>query len=439
MVIQRLRQFAADAAVDHTERPRVTVPAWLLVPGLAVLAGALALFVLFLRDHRFSGTDFSMYVGAARAFLDGQPVYQLGYTGLHLPYTYPPVTLPFLVPATWIDERTALYCMNAVSFAAMLAAVWLTTRMVGFRGTAGRVGIVAAIGAAVLWSEPLYRNMNMGQINVLVMLLVVADLALSDRSRFKGIGIGAATAVKLLPGLFVVYLLLTRRIRAAFVAAGTFLGLTLIGFAVDPGGSVDYWIDGRAFDTSRVLMGPGPRYGGNQSLQGFTARLLGTNEQNTIWWMLSALVVAVAGMALAVAVQRRGEEAMAMIIVGFTTLLISPVSWSHYWLWIGPAAVVLIDVVRRVSGRARLIPAAVALAVLLPFALWPTHDRSGEFLPTGLIWGAWNTQGLTRRLFVDPYVPAALLLFALAAVWLYRLTRKAAQAAVPTGPAADAG
>lgn len=437
MVIQRLRQFAADAAVDHTDRPRVSVPGWLLVPGLAVLAGALAVYALFLRVHPFSGTDFNMYLGAARAFLDGEPVYQLGYTRLNLPYTYPPVTLPFLTPATLLDERTALYCMNAISFAAMLAAVWLTTKMVGYRGTAGRVGIVAVIGAAVLWSEPLYRNMNMGQVNVLVMLLVVADLALSDRSRFKGIGIGAATAIKLLPGLFVVYLLLTRRIRAAFVAAGTFLGLTAIGFVISPSGSYDYWIAGRAFDTSRVLMGPGPRYGGNQSLQGFTARLLGTDQQNTIWWMLSAAVVAVAGIALAIAVQRRGEEAMAMVIVGFTTLLISPVSWSHYWLWIGPAAVVLIDVVRRVGGWARLASAAVALAVLLPFVLWPTRDRSGGYTPTGLIWGARNTRGLTRQFFLDPYVPAALLLFVLAAVWLYRLSRRAARTTAPA--VTDAG
>ena len=54
------------------------------------------------------------------------------------------------------------------------------------------------------------------------MLLVVADLALPDRVRWKGIGVGVATACKLVPGIFVVYLVLTRRFRAAAVACGAF-------------------------------------------------------------------------------------------------------------------------------------------------------------------------------------------------------------------------
>ena len=226
MVIQRIRRFADGVAADHAARPRTALPNWLLIPGLAVLAVSLAAYGVFLRDHSFVvlGIDFEMYLGGARAFLDGQPVYQGGYNELDLPYTYPPITLPFLAPLTLLDERAALVVFNALGLMALLAAVWFTTKMAGYEGTRGRLGLVAAIGGVLLWTEPVQRTLNLGQINNIVMLLVVVDLALSDRSRFKGIGIGAATATKLLPGLFVVYLLLTRRIRAAFVAAGTFAG-----------------------------------------------------------------------------------------------------------------------------------------------------------------------------------------------------------------------
>ncbi|WP_262283816.1 glycosyltransferase 87 family protein [Micromonospora sp. MA102] len=431
MVIQRIRRFAAGAAADHAARPRTPVPNWLLVPGLAVLAVSLAAYIAFLREYPFAGTDFMMYLGAAHAFLDGQPVYQLGYTTLNLPYTYPPITLPFLVPLTWFDPRVALNLMNAAGVAAMLAALWFTTRMLGYEGTRGRLGVVAAIGGVLIWTEPLQRNLGLGQINILVMLLVVADLALSDRSRFKGIGIGAATATKLLPGLFVVYLLLTRRIRAAVVAAVTFVGLTLLGAIIQPGGSFDYWLAGRAFDSHRVLMILGPRYGGNQSLQGFTARLLETDEQNTIWWMLSVVVVTVAGLALATALQRHGEEAMGMVVVGLTTLLVSPVSWSHYWIWIGPMAVVLVDVVRRSHGTARVLAGVVAVAAILPFLMWPGPARTGEIIPRGLIWKAGYLHGLAQRLAVDAYVPTVLVLFALAALWLLYQWRRAGQAVTP--------
>jgi alpha-1,2-mannosyltransferase len=321
--------------------------------------------------------------------------------------------------------------MIAAGVAAMLAALWCTTRMLGYEGVRGRLGVVAALGGVLIWTEPLQRNLGLGQINILVMLLVVADLALSDRSRFKGIGIGAATATKLLPGLFVVYLLLTRRIRAAVVAAVTFVGLTLLGAIIQPGGSFDYWLAGRAFDSHRVLMILGPRYGGNQSLQGFTARLLETDEQNTIWWMLSAVVVAVAGLALAVALQRRGEEAMGMVVVGLTTLLVSPVSWSHYWIWIGPMAVVLVDVVRRSHGAARVLAGAVAVAAILPFLMWPGPAKTGEIIPRGLIWKAGYLHGPAQRLAVDAYVPTVLVLFALAALWLRYRWRRAEQPVTP--------
>ncbi|GHJ48420.1 hypothetical protein Cs7R123_57620 [Catellatospora sp. TT07R-123] len=420
MVIERIRRFAAGAAPDHAARPRTAIPNWLLLPGLVALAVSLAVYVAYLRHHPYSGTDFSMYLGAAHAFADGKAVYQFGYTALNLPYTYPPITLPVLVPLTWLEPRTALYLVNALGFVAILAAVWLTGGMLGHRGWRGRLGVVAGIGAVLLWTEPLQRNLNLGQINIFVMLLVVADLSLSDRSRFKGIGIGAATAAKLLPGLFVVYLLLTRRIRAAFTAAGAFVGLTLLGWLIQPGGSHDYWLAGRAFDSHRVLMAFGPRYGGNQSLQGLTSRLLNTDEHNTVWWMLSVVVVAVAGLALAVYAQRRGQEAMAMVVVGFLTLLISPVSWSHYWLWIGPLGAVLVDAVLRSRGRARAVAALVAVAATLPFLMWPLRNGSGDFVPRGLIWLAGRFDGLARHLAVDPYVPTVLILFAIAALWLRR-------------------
>ncbi|TQJ21759.1 alpha-1,2-mannosyltransferase [Micromonospora sp. A202] len=422
MTIERIRRLATGVPADHAPQPRTPLPNWLLVPGLALLAISLAAYGAFVRDRPFRGTDFNMYLGAAHAFIDGQPVYQLGYTGLALPYTYPPITLPFLTPLTLLDPRTALTVFNIVGIAAMLLALWFTTKMLGYEGTPGRLGLVAAVGAVLLWTEPLQRNLDLGQINIFVMLLVVADLALPGRSRFKGVGIGVATATKLLPGLFVVYLLLTRRIRAAIVATGTFVGLTLLGAIIQPGGSYDYWLTGRAFDSHRVLMSSGPRYGGNQSLQGFTARLLGTDQQNTIWWMLSVAVVLVGGLALATALQRHGEEAMGMLVVGFTMLLISPVSWSHYWIWIGPMAVVLIDVARRSRGAARLIAGVVAVAAIAPFLMWP-GPYYGGLTPRGLIWQANRFEGLAQRFAVDPYVSTTLVLFALAALWLYWRSR----------------
>ncbi|MFC0033755.1 glycosyltransferase family 87 protein [Micromonospora chaiyaphumensis] len=438
MIIQQIRRLALEVPAEQPARPRVRVPNWLLVPGLASLAVSLAFYGLYLRDHSLAGTDFRMYLGATRTFLDGDPVYRAGYTGLNLPYTYPPVTMTFLIPLTWLDENVALYVWSVAGLLAMLAVVWLTTRMTGYEGVRGRLGVAAAVLAVLLWTEPLQRNFHLGQINIFVMLLVVVDLALPDRSRFKGIGIGAATATKLLPGLFVVYLLLTRRIRAAVVAAGTFAGLTLLGAIIQPRNSFDYWVTGRAFDNQPMLGGSGPRYAGNQSLQGLVARQLDTNELNTSWWMLSVVVVAVAGLALATALQRNGEEAMALVVVGCTMLLISPVSWSHYWLWTAPMAVVLIDVVRRSRGVARVVAGVVAVAATLPFLLWPGTIPTGETIPRGLIWNSAHMEGRAKWLAADSYSLTVLVLFALAALWLVH-RRRAERAVTPAADVPDGG
>jgi alpha-1,2-mannosyltransferase len=419
-----IREVSAKAAPDHAGRPRISPPSWLLIPGFVALGVALVGYVQLIRHYPVTpGGDLQMYRGALEAFLNGQPVYRLGYTTWLLPYTYPPITLVFLLPLIWTDQTTALHAMNGVGVVALFGVLWFTTRTLGYRGVAGRLGLAAAVTGLMVWTEPFQWNFALGQVNILVMLPIVIDLSLPDRSRFKGIGIGLATASKLLPGLFIVYLLLTRRVRAAATAAATFGVLTAAGWVIQPGGSYDYWIRGLAFDSHRVLMTLGPRYVGNQSLQGLVARLLGIETQNSLAWLVSVAVAAIAGLALAVWAQRRGEEAMGMVIVGFTALLISPVSWSHYWLWIAPMALVLIDVVRRAAGRTQTLAAGVAAAALLPFMIWPF--QVGPVLPNGIIWISGRHGGLIGRLGADSYILTVVALFLLAALWLYRRPQRA--------------
>ncbi len=418
--MSRLRSWAAQTTTDNNSRPRVPLPSWLLMPGLVVFAVSLFCYIQQVHYYPLSGLDLQMYRGGIDAYWSGQRVYELGYTALHLPYTYPPVTLIFLTPLVWVDAVHALYGLIAVSIVAALATLWFTTRILRYSGWAGRLGLCAGVAALVLWCEPFQDDFNLGQINVLLMVLVAADLALADRNPAKGTLIGLATASKLLPGLFVVYLLLTRRVRAAAVATGTFVVLTAAGFVISPTGAYDYWVRGLAFDPHRVLMALGPRYGGNQSLQGFTARLLlHTDEPSSALWAILALTVAVAGLALAVWAHRRGEEAAGMVLVGFTMLMISPVSWSHYWLWIAPMMLVLIDVTRRLHGRAQVLASGVTALAILPFFMWPLRaSAQGPALPNGIIWVANRYPGFIATFGEDVYVLTALGLFALAALWL---------------------
>jgi alpha-1,2-mannosyltransferase len=195
------------------------------------------------------------------------------------------------------------------------------------------------------------------------------------------VGIGLATAIKLTPAVFVLYLLLTRRWRPAAVAVGTSAAATGLAAALSPQTSLRYWT-AEVWDTARV--GP-PSETGNQSVLGLLARLAAPAQPSRALWVL------LAGGLLAVALRRamraaaQQDEVVGFTLTGLAGCLISPISWSHHLYWVVPAAVVLLDVAagapladapRLVRGRERVVrrtagaAAGVVIAVFCAGLIW---------------------------------------------------------------------
>ena len=209
-------------------RPATAVPAWFLLPGLGAFLASAITYVQYQRYFPAGGLDLDIYRQAVQAFRAGRPVYDATFA-LGLPYTYPPVTLSLLTPLASLDAAEALHVLTVLTIGAVFLTVWFATGLMGYRGPPGRAGVAGAVTALALWLEPVSSNLSLGQVNAFLMLLVVADLAAPDRIWVKGAGVGVAAACKLVPGIFVVYLVLTRRLRAAAVAAAAFAVMTLAG------------------------------------------------------------------------------------------------------------------------------------------------------------------------------------------------------------------
>lgn len=331
-----------------------------------------------------SPADLSVYLDAADAPDEG--LYE-GKYGIHgLPYLYPPFALlPFRAFAG-ADLMVAVRVMAGVSILAMVLVAWAAARAVaGRRSGAVTAGLACAVAGAALWTEPVLQNLDFGQVNLVLMALVVTDLATADRRPWKGLGVGIAAGLKLTPGLFIVYLLLTRRFRAAGLATAAFAGTALSGWIALPEASADFW--GGALAGS-----PGGReYLANQSLNGVFVRLGfgGDGVGGPVWGAVCGLLV-VAGLAAAAVASRRGRELVAICVVGALTLLCSPLSWTHHWVWIVPAFVLAADAAaRRATARAWLWVAGLFTL----FAAWPiridgfgTWDPTRPLLPYGLLW-----------------------------------------------------
>jgi alpha-1,2-mannosyltransferase len=175
------------------------------------------------------------------------------------------------------------------------------------------------------------QTLGFGQINRLLMALVLVDLAQPDDRKWKGAGVGLAAAIKLTPAIFVGYLVLTRRLRAAAVACATFAATVALGFLVLPAASRRFWFGGLFLNSERV---GGVAYAGNQSVNGALVRLFGGVSQARPAWLAAALLIGGGGLLLAAWASRRGEELLGIATCALTALLISPISWSHHWVWV---------------------------------------------------------------------------------------------------------
>jgi uncharacterized membrane protein len=131
------------------------------------------------------------------------------------------VTRPAFAAASGLSFANWQVALTVATIGLLPVVAYLALGLAGQPPGLSRLAGALAIAAVGLWVEPLVGTLLFGQINVLLLALVVGDLALPDRFRGKGIGIGLAAAIKLTPLIFIPYLLLTRRVRAAVVSALT--------------------------------------------------------------------------------------------------------------------------------------------------------------------------------------------------------------------------
>nr|WP_281371763.1 glycosyltransferase family 87 protein [Petropleomorpha daqingensis] len=280
-----------------------------------------------------------VYRGAVRWWLDGHPVYDFVRPHTQKGFTYPPFAVLVLLPVALGTETTATVLVTAVSAGLVVLTTWWLVAPVAVRhGWPRWVALGVAVPLA-LALEPVRETLGWGQIDLVVAALVLADVVALRRGRpWAGVGIGLATAIKVTPGLFVLYLVVTRRRRAAAVATGTFALTVLVGLAVDP--SARYWTR-ELWQTGRV--GP-PTDPNDQSLLGLLARLAVPGAPSHAVWLGLAAAVLVVGMTRAALLHRRGDDLAGATVTGSTACLISPVSWVHHLYWVVPAVVVLVDV-----------------------------------------------------------------------------------------------
>lgn len=320
------------------------------------------------------------------------PLYGRPVSG-DLSFTYPPFAAMAFTVLSLVTFAQLAKISVAVNIAALLAVAWMTFGGLGYRRGRARLGATLLVAAPLLWTEPVQRTLYLGQVELVLMALIIWDWCQPDRRWWKGAGIGIAAGIKLVPLIFIPYLLLTRRFRQAAVASGTFAATVLLGFVVLPGDSAKWWLGGLFDQGSRTgFVG----WEGNQSLRAIITRLTGSVAGAQPMWLAAAVVTAALGLACAAILDRAGHPMAGLLACALTGLLISPISWDHHWVWIVPAVVVAAHyAVRSRRAAARWAAAGLATGILAVFGAWPgglwgQPDDLGGF-SEGLIWAPPNT------------------------------------------------
>ncbi|MBY4574493.1 glycosyltransferase [Gordonia paraffinivorans] len=374
--------------------------------------------------------DLAVYRQGAEAVTEGANLYDVKMIG-DLDYTYSPFSALLFTPLALISFDVARWIWTIGIVVALYAVVMLSFRALGRTPTWPLRVVAMSLVAASMLLEPVRTTIWYGQINVFLMLLILADLTRPDTSRTKGFGAGIAAGIKLTPLIFAGYYAVQRNWRAFSGVLGGFALTVLVGFAVLPRDSWAYWTD-KLFQSERV---GSAQLRGNQSLRGMLANHLDTDHPPTLLYGGLALAALVAGFAVATYAHRKGQELLALSIVGMTACVVSPMSWGHHWVWFVPVIVIGVHLAldARLDPVRRGLAAAGAIALFLIVFAWPTHVPelvpdayyTGLYVKTRVTWMNWFT--------VSPYLWCYLGIL-VAAVVALRVSGRRGATADPTAP-----
>jgi alpha-1,2-mannosyltransferase len=350
--------------------PWITVLAWMAA--LAAVAPLVRGYLTSAPDQRL--VDLNVYRTGGLSVLQGQPLYSvLTQPPQLLPFTYPPAAAVFAVPLalmSWPAAQLVWVLFVYVPLAVVIGYAFapLLNRVGTASGSAWmRAAVFAVLFAVCAYLFPVRDQIRFGQVDTVLLALAVADCAAVAPRWPRGVLVGLATAIKLVPGIFIVYLWLSGRRRAAATAAAAALAWTLGAWLLLPQDSVSYWTSA-IFDSGRLGSNAGTS---NQSLRGVLLRLFLPGTAPGALWAVIAAAVAVAGFTVVRRLARQSRDLEAIAVTALLGVLLSPVSWIHHFI----VVVVAIGAILADGRSPRRVAIAVGTAVFFSLTV-PWWGRS---------------------------------------------------------------
>ncbi len=325
-----------------------------MAPWLLLVSITARLALTYLVPHGANFVDLHVYVGGAATLSNGGTLYDYVYADqtpdFPLPFTYPPFAAVVFYPLHWLPFGFLALAWQLGTVVALYGVVRISQRLLpvsdGFGGSRSVGMLWTAVG---IWLEPLRSTFNYGQINVLLVLAVLYAVY-STRWWISGLLVGLATGVKLTPAVSGLYFLGVRRWATVVFSAVVFFA-TIGVSALVIGDQTRYYFTELLGDAKRI--GPiGTSF--NQSWRGGISRILG-HDAGYGPVVLAAIVVTAAVAFLAWRAVGTSDRLGGILVVQLFGLLLSPISWTHHWVWLLPLMIWLLHGPLRERLGARIL------------------------------------------------------------------------------------
>jgi hypothetical protein len=302
--------------------------------------------------------DFFQEWSSARNLLEGLPVYapldesarRYLQQGEYHEYdvlfkwnvnAHPPASVLLLAPLALLDYHNAFLIWSLFSLAALGLSCWLAFRQLG-----ARLSCWSLLPALVLLlhSNPFQQQLYWGQLNLLLLLLIVGTWAAerSGRPYVAGFLLAVAASIKLFPAFLFLGLVLSRRwktVLAGLVSLAAIAGISVMLLGVSTyqeyissvvpvvGTTRSEWINASLPGLWRKLFDPETTCTGGKAEALFTSPLLA----QILSAVSCAAIILVCCWLSGRSKNREGHDhAFGIGIIAM--LLVCPITWDHYFL-----------------------------------------------------------------------------------------------------------
>lgn len=331
-------------------------------------------------DRQVFDSDIKSYKNAGLFVLQGKDIFSDEYTyltGTTMAWMMPPFAAVLFVPLAFVPDEMLYPVWDSLQLVALFTIVWFSaSRFISKMNATKKVLTVIGFTFIALAFSANQDSFTVGQSNIILAAIVIIDIMLVrvKKPKLQGFLVGVAAGIKILPGIFILYFLITKQWRAASNAVIGFVVTIVLGAVILWDNTMFFWRD-------LAFLKPDGRNGGfaityfNQSLRGVIDRASGSDTpQMSILWLLLAGITLIVGMLIAAKLYKAGEHLAAVSIVGLVLLLCAPTSWIHYGIWVVPAVGVILG---SGTNKARNI---LAVAVSIPL-MQQIIGRTLPYLP----------------------------------------------------------